>query len=135
MNLILRTMPSDDVAPALEKTALNDELSRGKYLVTVGACGECHSPSTPSGPIAGKEFAGGMEFTFPNGAVLRSANITPDKDTGTGKWTEDAFVQRFKMYQDPALTLPRLKAVGFLGYRTIVLVYLPSVRAFSGIFS
>ena len=40
-----------------------------------------------------------MEFQIPSGLVV-SANITPDKKTGIGLWSEDAFVKRFKMYAD-----------------------------------
>lgn len=49
------------------------------------------------------ELAGGFEFPMPHGGTARSANITPDKETGIGKWTEEAFVQRFKLYSDSAL--------------------------------
>ncbi|MDX5438118.1 MAG: cytochrome c, partial [Pontibacter sp.] len=108
MNLILRTMPTNDAPPALEKTALNDDVSRGRYLVTVAACADCHTPQEKGAPVAGKEMAGGAEFNFPNGAILRSANITPDKETGIGTWTEEAFVKRFKTYEDPATTAAQL---------------------------
>ncbi|ARS36210.1 c-type cytochrome [Pontibacter actiniarum] len=108
MNLILRTMPSNDTPPAFDKTALNDDLAYGKYLVTVGGCGDCHTPQDKGAPVAGKFMAGGMAFTFPNGAVLRSANITPDKGTGIGTWSEDAFVKRFKTYADEKATAKQL---------------------------
>jgi hypothetical protein len=32
--------------------------------------------------------------------VLASSNITPDKETGIGAWTEEQFIQRFRMYAD-----------------------------------
>ena len=38
---------------------------------------------------------------MPNG-MLRSANITPDPETGLGNWTEEAFIARFKAYADSA---------------------------------
>ena len=44
------------------------------------------------------EFASGFEFPFPNGQVVRSANITPDEATGIGSWSETDFVSRFKFY-------------------------------------
>ena len=49
------------------------------------------------------QLAGGMEFPTPDGGILRAANITPDNETGIGKWTEEAFVQRFKMHENPAV--------------------------------
>lgn len=39
-------------------------------------------------------------FQFPDGSIVTSANITPDKETGIGSWTKEAFVQRFKTYAD-----------------------------------
>ncbi|MFT2008464.1 c-type cytochrome [Pontibacter sp. 13R65] len=98
MNLILRTMPANNT-PTPE-TALNSIESKGKYLTTIGACADCHTPREKGTPIEGMEFAGGMEFKMPNG-VLRSANITPDKNTGIGSWTEEAFVKRFKDAASP----------------------------------
>ena len=37
---------------------------------------------------------------MPGGGVVRSANITPDAETGIAKWTEEMFVNRFKSYTD-----------------------------------
>ncbi len=101
VNLMMRTMPvkREATAPA----ALHDELSRGKYLLTIAACADCHTPQEKGAPVQEKRLAGGMEFNMPNGTVLRSANITPDKETGIGTWTEDAFVHRFKVHADPAM--------------------------------
>jgi mono/diheme cytochrome c family protein len=93
-NLILRTMPIK--ATANTKPILEDRVSKGKYLFTVAACTDCHSPDKE------KYLAGGAEFNLPFGTI-RSANISPDKETGIGSWTEDAFVNRFKQNLDPAL--------------------------------
>jgi len=105
INLILRTMPSDE-APALEKVTLKNEVAKGKYLLTIASCGDCHTPRDKGNPIVEMSLAGGMEFPTPDGGVLRSANITPDKETGIGNWTEEAFVQRFKMHENPASVAP-----------------------------
>lgn len=37
---------------------------------------------------------------MPNG-IVRSANITPDKETGIGNWTAEEFVARFKAFSNP----------------------------------
>jgi mono/diheme cytochrome c family protein len=65
-------------------------VERGDYLVnSIMACGNCHSPRDAEGKfIAGKAFSGGLTFDTP--ALLATAsNITPDKDTGIGSWTDD----------------------------------------------
>ncbi|WP_295797325.1 c-type cytochrome [Mucilaginibacter sp.] len=76
-----------------------DTLKYGAYLVNAAACMDCHTQNVKGEMIAGMEFAGGREFRIGNNTV-RSANITPDKETGIGNWTADAFVQRFKTFSD-----------------------------------
>lgn len=64
-------------------------LERGRYLVeTIGACGNCHTPKGPDGPLPGKALAGNwvVEDIPPFRAV--ASNITPDKATGIGAWTD-----------------------------------------------
>ncbi len=102
MNLILRTMPTKRVASA--EPVLDDPVSKGKYLLTIAACSECHTPANKGKPIEGMYLAGGSEFKMPNGAVQRSANLTSDKETGIGSWTEEEFVNRFKQHDSPANT-------------------------------
>src|SRR6204780_5479963 len=63
-------------------------IERGSYLVnTIMTCGNCHSPKGPPNVVAGKDFSGGLRFNEPPFDVTAS-NITPDKDTGIGKWSD-----------------------------------------------
>ncbi len=64
-------------------------LARGKYLMEgVVACGNCHVPLGDKGqPLMDKGLSGGMVFDDP-GFKAYAANITPDPDTGIGKWTD-----------------------------------------------
>jgi hypothetical protein len=48
------------------------------------------------------DFAGGDPFPLPDGSIVTSANITPDKETGIGNWTKEQFFKRFRMYSDPS---------------------------------
>jgi hypothetical protein len=52
-------------------------------------------------PVQGMTLAGGQEFRFP-GAVVVSANITPDLETGIGSWSEQDFLDRFYQYKEYA---------------------------------
>jgi len=97
VNFLINTMPSK--ASLGNKPAESDMLATGKYLVTAAACVECHSKMDKGAKVPGTEFGGGMEFGLPAGTT-RSANITSDKKTGIGAWSEEAFVKRFKMYAD-----------------------------------
>ena len=51
---------------------------------------------------AGVKLAGGVEFPLRSDRVVPSSNSTPDKETGIGKWTEEAFVKRIRTYADLA---------------------------------
>ncbi len=63
-------------------------VKRGSYLVnTILTCGNCHTPKGPTGDIKEKAFTGGLEFDEPPFKVT-APNITPDKDTGIGKYTK-----------------------------------------------
>jgi mono/diheme cytochrome c family protein len=63
-------------------------VERGGYLVnTIMTCANCHSPKGPPAAVAGKDFSGGLRFDEPPFDVT-APNITPDKDTGIGNWTD-----------------------------------------------
>ncbi len=99
MNLILRTIPGE--ASPQTRPSPDDKNKYGEYLVKISGCADCHTPMNKGVPVFNKKFAGGMEFTMPKVGTVRSANLTPDERTGLGAWTEDGFVQRFKMYEKP----------------------------------
>jgi mono/diheme cytochrome c family protein len=63
-------------------------LERGSYLInTIMTCGNCHSPKGPPDVVAGKDFSGGLSWDEPPFKVTAS-NITQDKDTGIGTWSD-----------------------------------------------
>ncbi len=93
------------VQPSLTKRpSPNDQLAYGQYLVNIANCINCHSKTNKNGEkIAGLQYAGGFEFPLPTGGTVRSANITPDMETGIGTWSRESFVTRFKTYEKPEL--------------------------------
>jgi len=60
-------------------------IKRGEYLAKVGDCIACHTI-----PDGGKPFAGGRYMDTPFGAIS-TPNLTPDKTTGIGSWSDDDF--------------------------------------------
>jgi mono/diheme cytochrome c family protein len=105
MNFIINTIPQK--ANLTKRPDPSDELAYGAYMVNAAGCIECHTQLSDKGQIIMESaFAGGREFHFPNGAVVRSANITPDKETGLGTWTKESFIQRFKSYADSSYVIP-----------------------------
>jgi mono/diheme cytochrome c family protein len=71
----------DPPAPASFDAAL---VKRGRVLAAIGNCSDCHTVR------GGKAFAGGLPVPTPFGTIY-SSNITPDPETGIGRWPEAAF--------------------------------------------
>lgn len=101
VSLLVKFTPQPVEGP-VNAPARSDKRAYGEYLVKMGACIECHTQKEKGENVAGKEYAGGQEFPI-NGFVVRSANITPDEETGIGKWSEDRFVAKFKGYSNMSL--------------------------------
>jgi len=101
VNIIMRTVPQP--AQPMERPAPSDPLY-GEYMTNAAACVECHT-HTEKGKKIGEFFAGGFAFNFPNGAVVRSVNITPHAD-GIGAWDKATFITRFKMHLDSSYVPP-----------------------------
>jgi mono/diheme cytochrome c family protein len=70
------------VPPPLAKVSL---VERGAYLARAADCEACHTTQ------GGKPYAGGLGFKLPFG-TLYSTNITPDKDTGIGNYSDQDFL-------------------------------------------
>ena len=70
------------VFPALANA---DPVKRGEYLSRAADCLVCHTAP------GGAQYAGGLAFPLPFG-TLYSTNITPDKDTGIGDYSDQDFL-------------------------------------------
>jgi mono/diheme cytochrome c family protein len=69
--------------------AQTDLVKRGDYLVNgLLTCGNCHTPKGPTGDIMDKAFSGGLSWDEPPFKVT-APNITPDKETGIGNYTDE----------------------------------------------
>jgi mono/diheme cytochrome c family protein len=69
-------------------SAQSDLVKRGDYLVNgILTCGNCHTPKGPTGDIMDKAFSGGLSWDEPPFKVT-APNITQDKETGIGNWTD-----------------------------------------------
>jgi mono/diheme cytochrome c family protein len=62
-----------------------ETIEKGRYLAVVGDCVACHTEP------GGQPFAGGLPLPTPFGTIY-APNITPDRETGIGDWTDDEFV-------------------------------------------
>jgi mono/diheme cytochrome c family protein len=76
-----------------------EEVDRGRYLVQIAGCGDCHTPGYLVGNPDMSRFLGGSDvgFEVPGLGVFVGPNLTPDRDTGLGRWTKEeiaAAIQR-----------------------------------------
>lgn len=141
------------VAPA----AAADAVERGRYLVTIGGCNDCHTPWVvgPEGPqpdltrmlsghpadlqmppapaAAGPWLWNGAgtntAFAGPWG-VSFAANLTPDENTGTGIWTEEIFINTIRSGRHWGQSRPILPPMPWFNYREMTDEDLKAVFAF-----
>lgn len=111
MSIIINTIPAK--ATPGKRPDPSNVMAYGAYMVSACACIECHTKENHGQIIPELAFSGGREFLFPDGSVLRSANITSDVNTGIGSWTQEAFVSRFKSYADSGYKPQSIDKGGF----------------------
>ncbi len=70
------------------------QVQRGKYLVTLAGCSDCHTSGALHGQPDMQQYLGGSDvgFAIPGLGVFVGRNLTPDKDTGLGNWTPEQIV-------------------------------------------
>ncbi|MFQ5448493.1 MAG: c-type cytochrome, partial [Saprospiraceae bacterium] len=95
--------PTEEIkAPPIE-----DKVAYGKYMATGKVdCFGCHSPSFETMNIMEPEktpgfFSGGNPMPNLEGVVIPTANLTMDKETGIGNWTEEQFIKAVRFGQRP----------------------------------
>jgi hypothetical protein len=113
-------LPAEEPPPTAEEM-----IERGRYLVTVAGCNDCHTPKVFAGGGTGLDDARLLsghpadlelpEFSFDDigpgewllfnehltaavgpWGVSFAANLTPDEDTGTGDWTVEEFIDAMR---------------------------------------
>jgi mono/diheme cytochrome c family protein len=95
MSIIIHAIPSKP--SFVSKPARSDKVAYGEYLVNASVCIECHTPVKKGQIIPELAFSGGR-YVDTNSASVESANITADKQTGIGAWSEKDFIARFKAF-------------------------------------
>ncbi len=88
-------------APLSARAATSVE--RGHYLVTVAGCNDCHTPGGMAGSPDQKRILAGSDTGFgdPASGVWIGQNLTPDLETGLGKWSKTQIVTAFTKGMTP----------------------------------
>lgn len=103
LNLIVNSIPQPAEPRSVNRA---DPVDYGRYLATIGGCIWCHTPiNETQQSVPELALSGGHEFAM-SGFVVRSANITPDRETGIGGWSREDFIARFRRYQGPGGLIP-----------------------------
>jgi mono/diheme cytochrome c family protein len=97
--------------------AADPQIERGKYLVLISGCSDCHTPGNFLGHPDTTRFLGGSDvgFGIPNLGVFVGPNLTSDKETGLGKWTAQQIATAITMGERPdkRLLAPSMPWRGF----------------------
>jgi hypothetical protein len=149
-----------DAKKMKEPKGKDDPVARGRYIVSFSGCNDCHTPwvfnkdlgqPVPDGtrflsghPVGGPETQAKLDpkndlafisadftsFKLPFGTVY-SANLTPDKETGIGSWTEEMFVNAIRKGQHMGVEgRPVLPPMPWAEYRNMTDDDLKAVFAF-----
>ena len=138
----------------------NDKVARGKYLVTVAGCNDCHtpwkmgangpepdmsrmlsghpqdmalpaSPRLPDGPWVVTVAATNTAWSGPWG-VSFTANLTPDPETGLGKWTQRNFTETIRTGRHMGRGRPILPPMPIPMYRNFTDADLEAIFTYLG---
>jgi len=104
------------------------EVKKGEYLARVGDCISCHTAPH------GKAYAGGLSMLTPVGAIY-TTNITPDAETGIGRYTESEFANALRRgvakdghHLYPAMPYPSYAKVSDADIHYIYLYFMHGVK-------
>lgn len=98
VSIIVNTIPKPLEGPVAK--APQAGVARGAHVLKMASCAECHTPMDKGEPLPGKYLAGGQEFKD-NGHPIKMPNITQDKESGIGAWTDPQIEAAIRFGQRP----------------------------------
>ncbi len=97
IGLMVTLVPLLMISEGRAQTPVPPPVERGRYLVEVlGACANCHTPKSPDGgDIRTQHMGGGLRIEEYFGVAI-APNITPDRETGIGTWSDTEIVRAIR---------------------------------------
>jgi mono/diheme cytochrome c family protein len=102
--LVNATLAAIATLAAVLPVHAQDRVKRGEYLATIMDCTGCHTPGALIGkPDQARALSGSnIGFAIPDLGIFYPPNLTPDRDTGLGKWTEAEIVKAVRTGVTPS---------------------------------
>jgi mono/diheme cytochrome c family protein len=88
---------------AVQPAGATGNIERGAYLAHIMDCGGCHTPGALAGRPRDSEALSGAEmgFAVPDLGIFFPPNLTPDEETGLGKWSSDDIIRAIREGVNP----------------------------------
>ena len=79
------------------------QIERGKYLVQISGCSDCHTPGGMLGQPDMARYLGGSDvgFAIPGAGIYLGQNLTPDQETGIGAWSNEQIIAALRTGKRP----------------------------------
>lgn len=104
-SLLSTTLAAAMAASGLTSPASADDAQaeRGRYLVVIAGCSDCHTPGALLGAPDKQCYLGGSDvgFAIPGAGVFVGENLTPDEETGIGDWTKEQIITAIRAGKTP----------------------------------
>ena len=96
VSMFVRLAPKPVEKPLAAAPEPSDTLARGRWLLKAMSCADCHTQMEKGEPVPGKEYAGGNRFDMPGGGgAVYTSNISSDKATGIGAYSDEDLMRVF----------------------------------------
>ena len=91
------------VTPPPPAYADDAQIQRGKYLAQISGCSDCHTPGGMLGQPDMGRYLGGSDvgFAIPGAGIYLGPNLTPDKESGLGDWTDEQITAAIRTGKRP----------------------------------
>jgi len=101
--ILASTLVAGALLPGPALGAENAQIERGKYLAAIAGCNDCHTPGYFFGKPDRTRYLAGSDvgFEIPGLGVFYGPNLTPDKETGLGNWTEEQIASALQTGRRP----------------------------------